>query len=422
MKKTFQNLLVAMFVAASLQTHAQGFVYDQQSATNGVSPFANNVDGLYIQTEPLTQSFIPTLLSIGFLQLEFEDVPNNGNSGATVYVNLWTGSPNVNSATLLGSTTPVFMPDGFVNSGLGVAGITNFYFSAAIVLTAGQTYYLQPVVQSGDNPWAVVTIGNTYPNGQLFASGAGFNTDMWFREGVMAAPEPATLALVGFGGILVYTFKRRSKPFISFGIGALLLVSTHAQTASASDSPVQVAADFAGLTPVAAADLPGTGTFIVLQPGANGQLVQMPYPVLPPEMSSLPIYQVNGDIYLVDASGGQLASASPRLMNRLQAAATALALVGLSGLLIFGRSALPSERFFNASCALRIRRFQTIKQSVGTRFEELRQAGKRCQRNRKRAAFNVSDCFPMHAYQFSQTFLRHIGFMPRVADVLTKQP
>jgi hypothetical protein len=214
------NLIAAMFIVASLQTHAQGFAYDQQSATNGVSPFANNVDGLNIQEDsPLTQSFIPTLSAIGFIQLELEDVPNNGNSGATVYVNLWTGSPDVNSATFISSTTPVFMPNGFVNSGLGAAGVTNFYFPTAIALTAGQTYYLQPVVQSGDDPWDVITIGDTYSSGQLYGGAGGFtapfqpSTDLWFREGVIATPEPTTLALIGVSG-LVFLVRWRQRGFL----------------------------------------------------------------------------------------------------------------------------------------------------------------------------------------------------------------
>src|SRR5665213_3231787 len=161
MKTIIRNLLLAaMLIAFSLQIHAQGLVYDQQSAANGVSLYDNYVDGLYIQPEPLTQSFIATLSAVDFIQLEFEDVPSNGNNGATVYVNLWTSSPNINSATLIGSTTPVYMPDGFMNTGVGGGGVTNFYFSTSIALTAGQTYYLQPVVRSGDNPWAIVTIGD----------------------------------------------------------------------------------------------------------------------------------------------------------------------------------------------------------------------------------------------------------------------
>ena len=204
--------MATMVVAASFQTHAQGFVYDQQSAAGPVTVLGNGkADGLAIQTEPLTQSFVPTLSAIRFIQLTFEDVPKNGTSGATVYVNLWTGSPNVNSATLLGSTTPVYMPNGFVNSGLAVAGITNFVFTTVIALTSGQTYYLQPVVQTGDTPWAVVTIGNTYPNGQVFTSGAGFNTDLWFREGILSVPEPTTLALFGLGGISAFALLYRPK-------------------------------------------------------------------------------------------------------------------------------------------------------------------------------------------------------------------
>ena len=202
-----------MVIAASLHTHAQGFVYDQQSATNPIVPRGHvGVDGLDIQPDPLTQSFIPAFSAIGFVQLEFQDITGNGNNGATVYVNLWSGSPNINSATLLGSTAPVYMPEGF---GEFNPGVTNFYFSTPISLTPGQTYYLQPVVQSGDNPWDIWDPGNTYPNGQLYGSGEFFqpSTDLWFREGVV--PEPTTLALFGLGGILAYAFKRHSKLFIN---------------------------------------------------------------------------------------------------------------------------------------------------------------------------------------------------------------
>src|SRR5262245_16012146 len=195
MKSSTLNLMMtAIFAVTSLQIHGQAtLVFDQQSAASPISLGATNADGLDIQIDPLTQSFIPSLSSIGFVQFEFWDISGNGNNGATVYVNLWTGSPNINFATLLGSTTPVFMPDGFEQLGLAGGGVTNFFFSSPISLTPGQTYYLQPVVQSGDNPWDIINIGNTYPNGQLFDRGVPFNTDLWFREGIVV-PEPSALA------------------------------------------------------------------------------------------------------------------------------------------------------------------------------------------------------------------------------------
>jgi hypothetical protein len=148
MKTTIRNLLAAMLlVAASLQVYAQGtLIYDQESATGPVPVAGNgNADGLNIQEDqPLVQSFTPSLSAIGFVQFEMADIPGNGNNGATVYVDLWTGSPNVNltSATLLGSTAPVYMPNGFMNDGLGVAGVADFYFSTPVTLTPGETYYL----------------------------------------------------------------------------------------------------------------------------------------------------------------------------------------------------------------------------------------------------------------------------------------
>jgi len=61
---------------------------------------------------------------------------------------------------------------------------------------------------------------------------------------------------------------------------------------SISDSAVQVVADAAGLAPMSATDLPRTGTFWVMMPGANGNLTALPYPALPASLSALPIYSV----------------------------------------------------------------------------------------------------------------------------------
>ncbi len=73
-----------------------------------------------------------------------------------MYVNFLSGSIN---GTVLGSTEPVFMPNLF-------DGVTNFFFATAIPVTAGVTYYFQPVLQSGDNEWGVRADAFNYPGGQ----------------------------------------------------------------------------------------------------------------------------------------------------------------------------------------------------------------------------------------------------------------
>ncbi len=68
--------------------------------------------------------------------------------------------------------------------------------------------------------------------------------------------------------------------------------------------------------------LPRLGTFWVMTAGSNGHLMALPYPTLPANLSALPIYSVAGNIFMVDDTGGQLASSSARRMNSVQAAST----------------------------------------------------------------------------------------------------
>jgi len=200
-------------MAFSYQSHSQGTLIDQESASGPVQIQGNgNADGLNIQEDsPLLQSFIPELSAVDFISLEFVDIPGNGTAGATVDVNLYSGSPYPQVATLLGTTAAVYMPNGFNNNGLGLAGIATFDFLTPITLTAGETYYLEPVVLSGDNPWDIITIGNTYPNGQIFYDGSGLPSDFWFQEGIDAVPEPNTLALATLGCFLVLSSNVVSK-------------------------------------------------------------------------------------------------------------------------------------------------------------------------------------------------------------------
>jgi hypothetical protein len=214
MKVIIRNLLATMLLMAfSYQSHAQGTLIDQESASGPVQIQGNgNADGLNIQEDsPLLQSFIPELSAVDFISLEFVDIPGNGTAGATVDVNLYSGSPYPQVATLLGTTAAVYMPNGFNNNGLGLAGIATFDFLTPITLTAGETYYLEPVVLSGDNPWDIITIGNTYPNGQIFYDGSGLPSDFWFQEGIDAVPEPNTLALATLGCFLVLSSNVVSK-------------------------------------------------------------------------------------------------------------------------------------------------------------------------------------------------------------------
>ncbi len=195
--------------------NAQGqgtFIYDQQSSTNAG---AGGAGFPIAEDQPMGQSFIPILSSIGFVQLEFDD-PRPGNGlGATVFVNLWSNS--ISNGTLLGSTDPVFMPNGFGSGsgGFGFLTPTNFYFSTPVSVTPETTYYIQPVVvQPGsDDPWTV--IGSevfNYANGTAYFNGAPDinNHDLWFREGVIDVPEPSSVSLVMFSILASQILRRKS--------------------------------------------------------------------------------------------------------------------------------------------------------------------------------------------------------------------
>ena len=194
---TFQTALMLSALAA----RGQGtMIYDQQSATNqSISA------GFTLQAQPEGQSFTPALASVGFVQFELFDSPPENGVGATVYVNLLAGSI---SGTVLGSTAPVFIPYGFAY------GITNFFFTTPVAVTPGTTYYLQPVLESGDSTCDIIGGLYNYPGGTSFFDGApdpnGYN--LWFREGEIV-PEPSSwlLALLGVAGLCAARRVRRLK-------------------------------------------------------------------------------------------------------------------------------------------------------------------------------------------------------------------
>jgi hypothetical protein len=142
--KTYLIPIHATVLSAVFSAQSQGtFVYDQQSADEstgggGVAVIQSN--------EPVGQSFTPSLSVVGFVRLFMDDANPGNNIGATVYVNLLANSI---TGPVIGTTTPVFMPDSFGR--LGTNGYVNFYFSTPVAVTPGVTYYLNPVVQSGDS-------------------------------------------------------------------------------------------------------------------------------------------------------------------------------------------------------------------------------------------------------------------------------
>jgi len=185
-------ILVAL-LAAITPAFAQGkLTYDQQSAS---SPFPASLSLDIQSNEPIGQSFVPSLGAVGFIQLEVADPIFNG-VGATIYVNLLSDSI---TGTILGSTDPVFVP-------VGPYGVVGFFYSVPVSVSPGTTYYLQPVVHSGDLS-RVNAIGDPYPQGVAYLNGLVLNgEDLWFREGI---PEPSVAWLLLAGGSVLACIRYR---------------------------------------------------------------------------------------------------------------------------------------------------------------------------------------------------------------------
>src|SRR5215475_12488702 len=141
--KTLVLLSAICLLVTLAATRGQGtYTYDQQSSTNeGAVP-----GGPVIQRigSPYGQSFPPTLTSVGFIRLAVSDFNPGNSSGATLHVNLRAGSIN---GPVLDSTEPI----AFVDSS---ASFSTFLFANPVQVTPGSTYYLQPVVDSGDS-WTI---------------------------------------------------------------------------------------------------------------------------------------------------------------------------------------------------------------------------------------------------------------------------
>jgi hypothetical protein len=223
--KSHSLLIQTALMLSALAAYSQGtMIYDQQSATNQ-GPAGGDAGAPIGWQQPMGQSFTPALSAIGFVQFKFADPSRGDGVGATVYVNVLADSI---SGTVLASTTPVLMPDGFF------WGTTSFFFSAPVSVTPDTTYYLQPVVLSGDPLWDVIGGNYGYPGGTFYSSGAPSSSglDLWFREGVII-PEPQSgpLVLLGIAGICAVRRVRRFRARYLATILVGLLASAGAASA-----------------------------------------------------------------------------------------------------------------------------------------------------------------------------------------------
>lgn len=178
-------------------------VYDQQSSTNNSGD--NRVGAIAISTsQPIGQSFVPAFSNIDFIRFRFSasGVPTHLLPSGTVSVNLWSGG--ISNGVLLAVTAPVFISLTFPT-----VVYTNFFFDAPVALTPAATYYLQPLIQSETGNlnigfFSQFSLTNHYANGMAFFNGiAQPDVDLWFREGVVVVPEPASGRLLFLASVLV---------------------------------------------------------------------------------------------------------------------------------------------------------------------------------------------------------------------------
>ena len=160
--------------------------------------------------EPIGQSFTPSLSSVDFIGLALNDANPGNGLGATVTLDLRSGSI---TGPLLATTTPVTMPDGYTGNVPANPGSYGpiFFFPTPVTVTPGTTYYFDIDVLSGDT-WIVGIGGGTYPGGHAYANGvASTAANLVFYEGVVV-PEPsvAWLALAGGGVFLGFRCRRKS--------------------------------------------------------------------------------------------------------------------------------------------------------------------------------------------------------------------
>jgi hypothetical protein len=101
-------ILISAMLASLNMSQAQGtFIYDQQSSDESNVIGQGGEVGINQGAMP-TQSFIPTMSSIGFIRLFIRDENTQDALGGTFVVNLRSSSIN---GPILASTVPVTLPN-----------------------------------------------------------------------------------------------------------------------------------------------------------------------------------------------------------------------------------------------------------------------------------------------------------------------
>jgi|ERR1051325_4483571 hypothetical protein len=198
MKTDLFAKMLASTLFLPLVASAQGtMVYDQQSSDESNGGVGLNV----IQNaQPTGQSFTPSLAGIGFVRFHFFDMARNNGTGAVLYVNIRADSI---TGPVIDSTAPVALPDNF---GSLNTGFVDFFFASTVQLQPGVKYFLQPIVQSGDQ-WGMFADSFGYPGGEEYSLGSSSISDYWFREGIIV-PEPSAVVLLFAGAVVCFCAKR----------------------------------------------------------------------------------------------------------------------------------------------------------------------------------------------------------------------
>lgn len=174
--KALSALLAATGVC--VEASAQRFIIDQRSDTI-FQPFTPLLPVTGMDRPPgqqPAQQFRPTLTGVDFVELA---IRNDNITGEAIFaVIIHEGTVTGPVLGMSQAVTILFPPD-----------FTHFDFPSAVPLTPGNLYVLE-VTQVGQPRigWGASTLSNgAYTNGQAAYRGQLINSDLWFREGLVAA-------------------------------------------------------------------------------------------------------------------------------------------------------------------------------------------------------------------------------------------